>query len=231
MDGSAYRGRSKMEVLLGAAACERLRGQTVLDFGCGFGEEVIELAERGAAHVYGLDISPWALSRARENVARSMVADRITLTKDADAVPAVDAIISLDAFEHFWKPDEVLRKMAALLRPSGQVLAAFGPTWYHPLGGHVFSPFIWAHLVFDEKTLCRWRNSTRASDHTMSYRETGGGPSLMSIRRFERTVDESPLEAVRIEAVPIRKLAWLHNRVTREFTTAIVRAELRKPYG
>ena len=229
MDGSAYRDRSKIETLLGAGIFERLEGKTVLDFGCGMGSEVIELAERGARQVIGLDINPWALRGARENVARSSVADRITITDDPSTVPPIDLIISLDSFEHFWDPGQVLEHMAALLPPGGRVLTAFGPTWYHPLGGHVFSPFIWAHLVFDEATLCRWRNSTRATDHTMSYRETGGGPSLMSIRRFIQAVDVSPLDAVRIEAVPIRKLAWLHNRLTREFTTAIVRAELRKP--
>ena len=49
----------------------------------------------------------------------------------------------------------------------------------------------------------------------------------MTIRRFEKLVAESPLRAVEIESVPIRKLRPFHNRWTREFTTAIVRCRLR----
>jgi hypothetical protein len=50
----------------------------------------------------------------------------------------------------------------------------------------------------------------------------------MTIARFERLVSASPFILERLETVPIRRLAPLHNRLTREFTTAIVRAELRR---
>ncbi len=37
------------------------------------------------------------------------------------------------------------------VHPHGAVYASFGPTWYHPLGGHLFSVFPWAHPIFSEK--------------------------------------------------------------------------------
>lgn len=49
--------------------------------------------------------------------------------------------------------------MRDLLKPDGCVFAAFGPTWYHQLGGHTLSVFPWAHFVFTERALLRWRNS------------------------------------------------------------------------
>ncbi len=49
--------------------------------------------------------------------------------------------------------------MNTLLQPAGEVLVSFGPTWYHPLGGHLFSVFPWAHLIFSEKALIRWRST------------------------------------------------------------------------
>jgi hypothetical protein len=48
----------------------------------------------------------------------------------------------------------------------------------------------------------------------------------MTIRRFERLVAASPFELARFETVPIRQLRWMASRLTREFTTAIVRCTL-----
>ena len=56
LDGSAYRNKSKLEVLFGPDFFDQIRGKTVIDFGCGVGDELFEMASRGAAHVTGLDI-------------------------------------------------------------------------------------------------------------------------------------------------------------------------------
>ena len=51
----------------------------------------------------------------------------------------------------------------------------------------------------------------------------------MTIRRFEKIVAASPFQgAGTIETVPIRKLRPLHNPLTREFTSALVRCRLVK---
>ena len=47
MDGSAFAGKSKLEVLLGRDMLARTTGKSVLDFGCGEGAQAVELAERG----------------------------------------------------------------------------------------------------------------------------------------------------------------------------------------
>jgi len=36
-------------------------------------------------------------------------------------------------------PARILRGMNTLLQPADEVLVSFGPTWYHPLGGRLFS--------------------------------------------------------------------------------------------
>ena len=48
----------------------------------------------------------------------------------------------------------------------------------------------------------------------------------MTVRRFERLIEESPLRAEDLEVVPIRKLRPIANRLTREFTTSVVRCHL-----
>jgi ubiquinone/menaquinone biosynthesis C-methylase UbiE len=44
--GEAYRHRSKLEVLLGPGIWRELADKTVLDFGCGTGDDTIEIATR-----------------------------------------------------------------------------------------------------------------------------------------------------------------------------------------
>jgi hypothetical protein len=48
----------------------------------------------------------------------------------------------------------------------------------------------------------------------------------MSIKRFKQLCDESDFRIEKLECVPIRKLRMVHNRLTREFTTAMVRGLL-----
>jgi SAM-dependent methyltransferase len=223
MDGSAYAGASKLRVLLGDDLLAAIINKDVIDFGCGDGAETIELAEAGARSAVGVDIQTARFPAAALRAAAVGVADRVRFTDRADA-PA-DVIVSIDSFEHFGAPDEILRIMATLLRPGGRVLVSFGPTWLHPLGGHLFSVFPWAHLIFTESALIRWRSDFK-SDGATRFGEVAGGLNQMTIARFERLVAASPLRMIRLEAVPIRKLRPIANGFTREFTTAIVRCSL-----
>jgi SAM-dependent methyltransferase len=228
MSGAVYESRSKLRVLLGDDIVDRLRDRVVLDFGCGDGNEVVEIAAEGARHVVGVDLRTSALERAARLATSRGVADRCTFVTKPNQ--PVDVIVSLDSFEHFADPASILQTMHDMLAPGGQVFVSFGPTWYHPYGGHLFSVFPWAHLLFSERALLRWRSDIR-SDGATRFAEVEGGLNQMTIGRFERLVRASPFTLQQIEAVPIRKLRRFHNRVTREFTTAVVRAVLERPAG
>ncbi len=224
--GSAYKGKSKLGMLMGSDFFDRIEGKTVIDFGCGEGDDAIEMAKKGAAHVIGIDIREEVLQTARQKAIASGVSEKcefgFTTSQPADIV------VSVDAFEHFEKPADILRIMGNLLvGPGGEVLVSFGPTWYHPLGGHLFSVFPWAHLVFSEKALIRWRSDFK-SDGATRFGEVAGGLNQMTIGRFEALVAESPFDLTSLELVPIRKLRPLHNSLTREFLTAVVRCRLVK---
>jgi SAM-dependent methyltransferase len=218
---TAYIGRSKLEVLLGPQIWEQTRGKDVLDFGCGPGSEAVEIAEHGARHVIGVDLRQKWLDIGIEHAAAQGVADRCTFVREWR--DPVDLIISLDSFEHFADPAAVLAHMHRLLRPGGKVLAAFGPTWYHPLGGHIYSVFPFSHLLFSERALVRWR-AMHKSDGATTIAESG--LNKMTIRRFIELVDASPLRFASFELLPIRPLRLIANRLTREFTTAAVRCVL-----
>src|SRR5215475_6352084 len=72
----AYQHTSKLEQLLGRQIWAEVRGKVVVDFGCGEGHEVIELAERGAGRVVGLETWPRWIVSATERVAAAGVANR-----------------------------------------------------------------------------------------------------------------------------------------------------------
>jgi SAM-dependent methyltransferase len=214
-----------IERVLGSDGWEILRDRTILDFGCGIGFGSAELAQRGAKRVIGLDIRPDMLELARKWAEETGVSAVCTFCDSMDE--PVDAIISINAFEHFDDPAEVLAKMERLLKDDGFVLLSFGPTWYHPLGGHLFSIFPWSHLIFTERAQIRWRSDFK-DDGATRFHEVAGGLNGMTIKRFVRLVDESDFRFDSFRPVPIRPLRWAHNRLTREFTTSIVECKLVK---
>ena len=226
MSGSAYANTSKLRMLLGEDLFERITDKRVIDFGCGNGTEAVEMASV-ARSVYGLDIVEEALNTARQRAEAAGVADRCTFGTSPPN-EEIDAIISLDSFEHFGNPGHILATMYELLRPGGQVLISFGPPWYHPLGGHLFSVFPWAHLIFTESALIRWRSDFK-TDGARKFSEVAGGLNQMSIGRFEKLVGKTKFNIVTLEVVPIRKLKPVANSLTREFTTALVRCVLGRP--
>jgi SAM-dependent methyltransferase len=225
MSGEAYQGKSKLRILLPGIEAQ-IKDKVVLDFGCGPGLEVKEMALLGAKRVFGLDISEKWLQLGREQAEKAGVGAKCEFV--TSVVNPVEVIVSLDSFEHFAEPGAVLQTMYSLLKPDGCVFITFGPTWYHPLGGHLFSVFPWAHILLKEEALMRWRAQFK-TDGARKFGEVEGGLNQMTIRRFEDILRTSPFVVEELEFVPIRRLKPLHNRATREFLTAIVRCKLRKP--
>jgi SAM-dependent methyltransferase len=223
MNGSAYDGKSKIRVSLGDDLLTLVRDKTVIDFGCGDGVATLDLARHGAKRVIGIDILKSALDTAASNAAAAGLDNCCEFSTSTDV--KADVIVTLDAFEHFGDPAAILETMHSLLKPGGRVVASFGPTWYHPLGGHLFSMFPWAHLLFSETALIRWRANIR-HDGATRFSEVAGGLNQMTIARFERLVSASQFRIEALEAVPIRALRPIHCRLTREFTTAIIRTTL-----
>ena len=189
--GAAYRGRSKLEVLFGSRIWSEVSGKVAIDFGCGIGEQAIEMAQHGAKKVIGLDIQEKYLALAKQAAQKAGVADRCEFLSHTNE--KVDVVLSLDGFEHYDDPRTVLETMRRLIKDDGRVLISFGPAWFHPYGGHGFSVFPWAHLLFTESALIRWRSEIE-SDGATRFNEVRGGLNQMTIRRFERLVAGSDFE-------------------------------------
>ena len=154
----------------------------------------------------GVDILEPALQQARATARTAGLAERCTFARDPDR--GVDVVVSVDGFEHFGDPGTALRTMHRLLRPGGRVLVAFGPTWLHPLGGHLFSVFPWAHLVFTEAALIRWRSHFKR-DGARHFGEVEGGLNQMTIHRFRAAGrgEPAPVRDIRDGADPAPAIA------------------------
>ena len=215
----------KIKNVVGSQGWESLRGKTILDFGCSSGDGCIEMAQHGARNVIGLDIRSNLLDLAKASAEKAGVSTRCTFSDSTNE--QVDVVVSIDAFEHFDQPGEILRIMDRLLVVDGFVILSFGPTWYHPFGGHLFSIFPWSHLVFTENALIRWRSDFK-HDGATRFSEVAGGLNMMTIKRFEELVKQSNFCIESFHTVPIRPLAWVHNSITREFTTSVVECKLVK---
>jgi SAM-dependent methyltransferase len=214
--------------VIGSDGWESLRDKTILDFGCGIGVGSIEMARHGARRVIGLDIREDVLAVAKKSAEEAGVSEICTFRRELDE--PVDVIVSKDAFEHFEDPAGVLRTMHGMLRDDGFVLLSFGPTWYHPLGGHLFSVFPWSHLLFSEEAQIRWRSDFK-TDGATRFGEVAGGLNMLTIKKFVNLVHESDFRFQSFHPVPIKPLAWAHNRLTRECTTAVIDCTLVKKEG
>jgi SAM-dependent methyltransferase len=224
LSGTAYAEKSKLAVLVGERFFDEIQGKTVIDFGCGTGGESVEMALRGAGRVIGVDIRQSSLDKARLRAANAGVAERCFFVETADE--KADIVLSLDSFEHFDNPAEILRVIDRYLAPGGKVVVSFGPPWFHPLGGHLFSVFPWAHLIFTETALLKWRKQFRPWQTARTITECG--LNKMTLRRFDRIVAASPFRFERYEAHPIHGRRWLSAPVLREFGTSIVTCTLTR---
>ncbi len=216
--------REKINVMYGESVFDRILGKTVIDFGSGEGGVTIELARSGAQKVIGLEIQErsrdLSMQRAREAGVAEICEFAATTKEKADIV------LSLDAFEHFDDPADILAKMANVVKDDGEIWISFSWSWYHPYGGHLFSVFPWSHLLFTENSLIRWRSEIK-DDGATCFREVAGGLNQITIKRFQQFVEDSPFEFSEFMLTPIRPLRWLHNRLTREFTTSLIHARLK----
>lgn len=97
-----------------------VQGKTVLDLGCGSGENMIPLLKRGAA-VIGIDISPELIELARRRVsnyglnARLLVGSAYDTTLPAESVDVVFSMSLLHHLDLSQARAEILR----VLRPNG----------------------------------------------------------------------------------------------------------------
>jgi magnesium-protoporphyrin O-methyltransferase len=110
-----------------------LRGQRVLDAGCGTGALAVEAARRGA-EVVAIDLSPTLVQLARERLPDDLVnashGGRIDFCSGDMLDPALgqfDHVVGMDSFIHYRATDLLMVLEALAARTRGSMMFTFAP--------------------------------------------------------------------------------------------------------
>ena len=110
----------------------RCEGAAVLEYGCGQGSSAYALATAGARSVLGINLSPVAITQARERAEREGVADSTRFeVMDAEHLDVPDDAFDLccgTAILHHLDLDRAFAEIARALTPRGSAV------FYEPLG-------------------------------------------------------------------------------------------------
>jgi 2-polyprenyl-3-methyl-5-hydroxy-6-metoxy-1,4-benzoquinol methylase len=231
-------GAAKLEQYFGPEIWARLAGRVVLDFGCGEGKEAIAAALHGAKRVYGIDIRDVSLEIAQKSSREHGVNDKCIFLNGISQNSRVREIseklefaYSLDSFEHFSEPKQILDQLYSLLAPGGELYVSFGPPWKHPFGCHMFflNSLPWMHFIFKEETIMAVRAGYR-QDGAKRFGDVEGGLNQMTAGRFIRLAENSNFQIEKLRLIPIKGLTWLvRNHSIREYFTSVVQCALKKP--
>lgn len=125
-----------------------VRGQTLLDLGCGPGYFTEALEAEGAI-VVGIDL-------ATDQLAGSTRLDR-PLVADGTVLPFVngqfDGVFCSNMLEHTPNPAGIIAEIERVVRPGGWAYVSW-TNWYSPWGGHAITPL---HYLGPRLGLKVWR--------------------------------------------------------------------------
>ncbi len=201
-----------------------ISGKRVLDVGCGTGGKAAFYSTLSPERLIAVDLLESNVERARSYAASSgAVIDGGFAVANAAALPfsdsSFDIITATDTFEHFANPLEVLREMARVLVPGGNIVFYFTPH-RSPLGSHLYDliHLPWCHLLvsehvlfeaveiaFEQRAVAEGSDDPQGTAITLTsemreyYRQD---LNKMTVRRFLRIVSE----------VPDVDLVWMHRK-------------------
>lgn len=143
-----------------------VRGQRVLDLGCGTGRYCVLLAQRGA-QVVGVDPSPEMLAQARQKVRPTGQVELHLGSIDTLDLPGehFDLIVFALAAGHLPELEPIFSQAVRFLKPAGRmVISDIHPYW--PVSGHDYTEFfdrtgqeyripLYPHLFEEYWSLCQ----------------------------------------------------------------------------
>ena len=113
---------------------------TVAEIGCGAGGNMLPFLEMGC-NVWGIDISPAIIERAKSLYAAIPESKKLTLIAsdiynvDPTTLPKFDLIVMRDVLEHIHNQEQFMKHLCNFVKPSGIIFMAF-PPFRMPFGGH-----------------------------------------------------------------------------------------------
>lgn len=202
---------------------DMFEGKKVLDVGCGAGGKTIYYGSLGVEAIIGLEILGKYKEEATNLAIEKGLSNKFSFVcEDASKMSFhdhfFDSIIMNDAMEHVDEPSEVLKECYRVLKPGGRLYLNF-PPYYHPFGAHLSDVmgFPWIHCFFKEATLvevykdlvqdkpdAQERIAFRISQNSKG-KEYFSYINKMTIKRFNKILEESEFKAYSYQEIPLRK--------------------------
>lgn len=150
-------------------------GQSVLEVGCGLGGLCVDIANRGAETVLGIDIRQDDIEFARRFRDRELPTPSDHIRFSCEPLSRYhetqfDYVVSKDSFEHIIDVDGMLAEIRRVLKPGGWVYIGFSPLYHSPYGDHdrrrtafanlgvagkLLAALPWGHLLMEKQILRR----------------------------------------------------------------------------
>ena len=141
------------------------KNKYVAEIGCGHGALCIDIAQRGARHVFGLDIYDRLINFASSNLQNYPdLVDKVSYSNCMfeDVAQKFDVIISKDTFEHVSDLNGLMVNIKSKLNDGGMLVVGFAPLYFSPNGDHrrflESYSFPWAPVILPERLLL-WLSS------------------------------------------------------------------------
>jgi 2-polyprenyl-3-methyl-5-hydroxy-6-metoxy-1,4-benzoquinol methylase len=131
-----------------------LRGQQVLEIGCGEGHLSYEIASNYDATVTGVDVRDIAGWKALNHPNLALMRQDLTAGNPPWPANTFTRIISRAVWEHIRHPFTALKRAQELLHPSGKMYL-FANLYRSAIASHLYReiPFPWPHLLFSPEVL------------------------------------------------------------------------------
>jgi SAM-dependent methyltransferase len=175
-----------------------LRGQRIVDVGCGPGFYTRALRRRGA-EVVPVDNDADEVALAGEPPAGYVLADAAALPFQAGSV---DGVLCSNMLEHTPDARAVVAEIARVLRPGGWAYVSW-TNWYSPWGGHLMAPYHFLGPTYGPRLYERFHGKPRKH----AYGETLWAVHIGSMLRFVRSLPGVEIERVEPRYWP--KLAFI----------------------
>ena len=203
--------------------------KTVLDIGCGTGEIIAGIKDRGASSVIGIDYAKSAIEIAKDRYYNKSIKflnkslDEISIESLSSDEAGLDVVISLGTIEHTDQPDLALKKMLSVLKDDGELIITCpyfinvrGIVWMSlallldvPMSltdKHFISPF----------DIRKWLSGTGfnlVDIQYFDYERANGDTMLIDMKkRLENAMNDAGLKN---DNVPVM-IEWLSNLVREE---------------
>ena len=158
--------------------------KVIVDYGCGYGFDSLFALQKGAKHLYALEVSTSRLEQSMQlhethgfsNVTyinNENVSDLTTKIGNKN----VDIVLCRDVMEHVSSPAKVLKSIHDILKTGGLAYIGLSPFFRSPYGAHIRSKCAlpWVHLIFSEKTVIKvFKKLYNLSKNTKKYIDIEG---------------------------------------------------------